>query len=238
MRIGVMIHLLRVGLPASAQWVVRILAFLAILWIVGDYDAELRPEFDESAQAAFGVGIRLDLLAVFAGLGWGAAASTLVGQNLGKKRPDRAEKATWVALWLNLAMMSAVGAAYFLNSEWLIRFFGDDKEIVEVAGAGSFDRVVALGSEYLRIVVFSYIFIAASVVLAHALNGAGSTKTPLLIDVVGLLLIQLPLAYYLSRQPSLGLRGVWYAIVASNAFIALLFFVWFKVGRWKTKELW
>jgi len=238
LRVQVIFHLLRVGLPASGQWVVRLVATLAILWIVSDYDPVLRPEFDEAAQAAFGVGLRLDLLTIFAGFGWGAAASTLVGQNLGRGRPDRAEKAAWITTWINVLMMAGIGAAYYLNAEWLIRFFGDDREIVDVAGTGSFERVITIGAEYLRIVVFSYVFIALSMVLSQSLNGAGSTKTPMLIDIIGLLCVQIPLALYLSRNLGLGLTGIWYAIVASNVFIAVLYVVIFKVGRWKKKELW
>ncbi|MEN8149770.1 MAG: MATE family efflux transporter [Planctomycetota bacterium] len=237
-RVQLLVRLLRVGLPASGQWVVRLVAMLAILWIVGDYDPVLRPQFDESAQAAFGIGLRLDLLTIFAAFGWGAAASTMVGQHLGGRRPDRAEKSAWITTWICVLMMVAIGAAYYLSADELIRFFGHDREIVDVAGTGSFERVTATGAGYLRIVVFSYAFVAIAMVLSQSLNGAGSTKTPLLIDCVGLLLVQLPLAYSLSRRPELGLEGIWYAIVASNAFMALLYLVWFKVGRWKKKELW
>ena len=86
--------------------------------------------------------------------------------------------------------------------------------------------------------VFSYVFIALSMVLSQSLNGAGSTKTPMLIDIIGLLFVQIPLALYLSRNLGLGLTGIWYAIVASNVFIAVLYVVIFKLGRWKKKELW
>lgn len=238
LRVQVIFRLLRVGLPASGQWVVRLVATLAILWIVSDYDPILRPDFDEAAQAAYGIGLRLDLLTIFAGFGWGAAASTMVGQYLGRGRPDRAERAAWITTWINVTMMAGIGTAYYLNAEWLIRFFGDDEAIVEVAGDGSYERVVTIGADYLRIVVFSYVFIALSMVLSQSLNGAGSTRSPMLIDIIGLLFLQIPLALYLSRSAELGLTGIWYAIVASNAFIAVLYTVWFKVGRWKKKELW
>ena len=240
LKVQVMWRLLRVGMPASTQWVIRLLAYLAMLWIVGD--AAAGAHFGKTAQAAFGVGLRLDLFAIFSGFGWGAAASTLVGQNLGRGRPDQAAKSTWIAVWLNVAMMAGIGAAYFLFAPFLIRFFGADSEVVDlgavVAGDGTFQEVVAVGTTYIRIIVFSYVFVAIALVLAQALNGAGSTRTPMFIDAVGLLLIQLPLAFYLSRRPGLGLTGVWYAIVASNAFMAIIYLVWFKIGRWKKKELW
>jgi putative MATE family efflux protein len=238
-RLRMMFHLIRVGMPASAQFVVRIVAYLAILWIVGDYDADLRPTFGKTAQAAFGVGLRLDLFAIFSGFGWGAAASTLVGQNLGRGRPDRAVLATWVTVVLNVIMMAGIGILYYVFAPGLIRFFGADTEVFDpgsgVAVAG-FDSVIEVGASYLHIIVFSYVFIAVSLVLAQALNGAGSTRSPMVIDAAGLLGLQLPLAFVLSRR--YGLDGVWYAIVISNAIIAVVYVFWFRVGHWKRKKLW
>ncbi len=240
-RLRTMWRLIRIGFPASAQWVVRILAYLAILWIVGDHHREFRPGFGKSAQAAFGIGLRLDMFALFSGFGWGAAASTLVGQNLGRQRPDRAAASTWIAMWFNVVMMAGVGVLYFLFAPWLMRFFGTSSDLVDVGAVGSqagFERVVAVGTTYLRVTVFSYVFMAVSIVMAQALNGAGSTRTPMVIDSVGLILIQIPLAFLLSREPGLGLRGVWFAIVASNAIISVIYVVLFKTGRWKKKRLW
>lgn len=237
LKLRTMWGLVRVGTPSSAQWVVRLVAYLAILWIVGD--AAVGDPFGKTAQAAFGVGLRLDLFAIFAGFGWGAAASTLVGQNLGRRRPDLAERYTWVAAWLNLAMMSAIAVAYFVFAAPLVRFFGADAEMAGAAGdPNGFAEVVAAGSEYLRIIVISYPFVAVSLVFAQALNGAGSTRTPMLIDAAGLLLFQVPLAYHLSRRADFGLAGVWWAIVVSNVAMAGVYFLLFRVGRWKKKELW
>lgn len=229
-RVSTMWRLMRVAMPSSMQWVIRLLAYLAILWIVGD--AAAGKHFGKTAQAAFGVGLRLDLFAIFSGFGWGAAASTLVGQNLGRGDPARAEKCTWIAMVLNILMMAGIGVVYFLFAPFLIRFFGKD------TNAGEFSEVVAVGTTYIKIIVFSYVFVAISLVLAQGLNGAGSTRTPMAIDAVGLFVFQLPLAYYLSRRPGLGLEGVWYAIVASNAIMGMIYLFWFKVGRWKKKELW
>ena len=91
MRFRVMFRIFRVAVPASTQWMVRLIAYLALLKIVG-------AQFGTNAQAAFGVGLRLDLLAIYAGFGWGMAASTLVGQNMGRGRLDRAARSTWTAL--------------------------------------------------------------------------------------------------------------------------------------------
>ena len=139
-----------------------------------------------------------------------------------------------------MIMMAGMGVAYYIFAPFLIRFFGADTEIMDVASSGreSFEAVVVIGTDYMRIVVFSYVFIALSVALSHGLNGAGSTRTPMFIDGVGLLLIQLPMAYFLSRKTDLGLHGVWYSIVVSNAIIAVVYVILFRMGRWKRKVLW
>ena len=240
LRVRIMLQLIRVGVPASAQWVVRVLAYIVILSILGDYDPELRPGFGKTAQAAFGIGFRLDILVIFAGFGWGAAASTLVGQNLGRGRPDRAEKCTWVATGFNVLMMAVIGVLYYVFAPVLVRFFGGNADIHSTPGGvnGGFEDVVLVGTTYLRVIVFSYVFIAISLVVAQALNGAASTRTPLVIDAAGLLLLQIPLAYFLSRDTTLGVHGVGYAIVGSNALMAVMYVVWFKLGFWKRKEIW
>jgi putative MATE family efflux protein len=231
----IQLKMLLIGLPTSLQWFIRTASYIVLLAFVGEFGA--REALGEEAHAAFGVGIRLDMFALFAGFGWGAAASTMVGQCLGRNLPDRASRGTWFSSMLNVLMMSVVGAAYFVFAAFLLRFFGANPELLDLGRADArYDEVIRIGVRYIRVVVFSYPFVAASVVLSQALNGAGSTKTPLAIDVVGLLLVQIPVAWLLA-QTALGLEGIWYAIVGSNVLMALVYVYVFRVGRWKHKKL-
>ncbi len=172
---GLVRSILVFGIPLVLAMGFHALLNLVDLPVVGVHDADRRPEFGETAQAAFGVGLRLDLLAIFSAFGWGAAASTLVGQNFGRGRADRAARATWVTGGLNIVMMTGIAVSYFTFAPDLIRFFGADREIFDPGGAltaGGFDPVIAIGAGCLRISVFAYVFIAVSLVLAQALNGA------------------------------------------------------------------
>ncbi len=237
MRLKLSIHLkmLVIGLPTSFQWFIRTAAYIVLLGLVGHHAGGAG--FGKEAGAAFGIGVRLDMFALFAGVGWGAAASTMVGQCLGRRMPDRAAKGAWVASTLNLLSMAGVGAAYYVFAGFLLRFFGADPELLGIGTAdASYDETIRIGVVYIRAVVFSYPFVAVAVVLSQALNGAGSTKTPLAIDVGGLLLIQLPLAWALART-SLGLEGIWYAIVGSNVLMTIAYVIVFRIGVWKRKQL-
>jgi MATE family, multidrug efflux pump len=233
LNLGIQLKILLIGLPTSLQWAIRTAAYIILFAFVGHFGGEASKE----AQAAFGVGTRLDMFAIFAGFGWGAAASTLVGQCLGRKMPERAERGSWFAALLNMTGMTIIGAAYFVWAAFLLRFLGSDPELIELGQAdASYADAIRIGVVYMRAVVFSYPFMAVAVVLSQALNGAGSTKTPLAIDAVGLLLLQIPLAWGLANT-SLGLEGIWYAIVASNVLMAIVYVIVFRVGRWKLKEL-
>jgi putative MATE family efflux protein len=232
-QMGIQLKMLLIGLPTSLQWAIRTAAYLILLAFVGHFGGDAVKE----SQAAFGLGMRLDMFAIFAGIGWGAAASTLVGQCLGRNMPDRAARGSWFAALLNMGGMTLIGAAYFVWAVFLLRFFGPDPELIEVGPAdATYADAIRIGVVYMRAVVFSYPFVAVAVVLSQALNGAGSTKTPLAIDAAGLLLVQIPLAWGLANT-SLGLKGIWYAIVASNVLMAIVYVIVFRVGRWKQKEL-
>ena len=208
-------RLLWIGIPNSLQFLVRTLGVMFLMGIVS--------RFGTAAKAAFGVGIRLDMLALFSCAGWGAAASTLVGQNLGAKKPWRAERAGWVSAAASLVLMAIIAVLYRSNAQRLIGFFDRSPEVIEY------------GTHYIRIVSLSYLFGALALTLAMSLNGAGSTKTPLCFDGIGFLPFQLGMAYYLVDR--MGLSGVWYAILVTNAFLAATYAIWFKAGRWKKKKI-
>jgi len=185
------------------------------------------------AQAAFGVGLRLDTLALFSGFGWGAAAATLVGQNLGRRRPDRARRASWIALGLNMAMMLVFAAAYVLFAEHLLSLMGFD------LGAGAdVAQVRDIGRTYLYVMSSGFVFLAVGVVLSQALAGAGATKFPLLIELVAYGAVGFPFTRWVaSRADVWGMRGLWLSAVALHLAVAIAYVVWFRFGPWAKKEI-
>lgn len=232
---GMMIDMLKIGVPSCAQWLVRMVSYLYILYFVG-VAAPLAGRAVTDAQAAYGIGLRLDTLALFSGFGWGAAAATLVGQNLGRKRPDRARRASWIAMGLNVAMQLVLAAVYVLFAEQLLGIMGFD--VAEGATATNADQVRDIGRTYLYIMSSSFVFQATSVVLSQALAGAGATRFPLLVELVGYGAIGYPLMHWLAERSDVwGLRGLWVGAVALHLAVAVAYLVWFRFGPWDKKEI-
>jgi putative MATE family efflux protein len=211
-----------VGTPVALQWTARMLAMLLVLLVVSPFGA--------SVKAAYGIGTRLDTLAVFAGLGWGGACAALLGQSLAQNRVRAARRVAGQAAALNTVTMVILGVVYYVFAEGLVRLFS-------LSVTGPMDpNAVREGAHYLRVVVLSYPGFALCVIWAHALNGAGSVKTPLLIDAVGLLGVQVPLAWWLSST-DMGVSGAWWALVVSQTGMALVYYLVFRGGAWERKRL-
>jgi len=222
-------NLTRIGIPSSLQFVVRVFAYMAILRLVTLFGDAV------AVHAALAVGFRLDMLATFTGAGWGAGAAAMVGQGLGAGLRDRAAHAGWAAAALNAAMMWGIGALYYIYAPWLVAAFGKDPSVYP-----EFARMHELGVHYLRIAVFGYGFAGIGITIAQALNGAGSTKTPLFLDALCFLAIQIPIAYYLGHfHADKGYERIhlWWSLVGVTAFSAALYaLVWWQ-GSWKDKQV-
>lgn len=220
-RMRILFELHRLGLPASGQLAIRVLAVVGLTWIVSDVVTD--PADREAALDAFGICIRLDILALFSALGWGTAAATLVGQNLGADKEHRAVAATWVAITLNVAMMGGIGAIFIAWAEPIVHFFNNDP------------RVVMYAVYFLKIIAPSYLFLAFTVVLSQALNGAGSTRAPMVIDLCFVLVLQLVVAYILAHYAPFREKvlGVFVTYSLFNVLLALIYTVWFNKGYWK-----
>lgn len=224
--------ILKIGIPSCAQWLVRMLSYLYVLRFLAEA-APLAGESPTDAQAAFGIGLRLDTLALFGGFGWGAAAATFVGQNLGRGLTERAIRATWIALGLNMVMMLLFAAAYVLFADPLLVLMGFD-----AGNAVDAESVQRIGRIYLYVSSAGYVYLAVAVVISQALAGAGATKFPLLIEIVFYGAIGYPLtAYVASRADDWGLRGMWFVVVALHLVVAVVYVLWFRFGSWARKEL-
>ena len=229
-------QILKIGVPSCVQWLVRMTAYLYTLRFVEIAAPIAMPGMADAvtnAQAAFGIGLRLDSLALFSGFGWGAAAATLVGQNLGRGRPDRAKRASWIALGLNMAMMCLFAACFVLFADPLLALMGFD-----LASGVDAAAVQSLGRTYLYAASSGFVFLAVAVVLAQALAGAGATKFPLLIEVVAYGAIGYPFTKYVAENADKwGLRGLWLAPVAIHLAVAIAYVLWFRFGPWARKEI-
>lgn len=197
-------------LVASASWI-----FLARI-IAG---------FGSNAIAGYTIAIRLLLFFLLPAWGLSNAAATLVGQNLGAKEPMRAEKSVWTIAKYNTIFMAIVtGVFYFLGTP-IVSLINDDTEVVRVATLA------------LHIITLGYISYGIGMVLMNAFNGAGDSRTPTLINLVGFWLFQIPLAYTLAIWFSMGPKGVFIAILIAETAITIGTYLIFKNGKWKKVEI-
>jgi putative MATE family efflux protein len=226
-RLSTLRQILAIGIPGCGQLMIRILQYLYLLKLA----AVASPKsMVTAAQAAFGIGVRLDMFAVFSGLGWAAAASTVVGQNLGAGKRERAVRASWVAVGLDAATMLIFAAAYVIFADPLIRFFGRDVGEVDMGA------VVSIGRTYLGLSSAAYVYMAVGLVLSQAMAGAGSTRPSLVIELLGYVVLGVPLAWFVAANADAlgGLRALWFATLATHLAVAVAYVVWFRRGTWAT----
>jgi Na+-driven multidrug efflux pump len=168
----------------------------------------------------------LGVVAVFVpGFGLGNAAATLVGQNLGAGKPDRAARSAWLIAACNVALMLACAAVIVPFAEPIVTAFNDTPEVVD------------LGAEALRIFAIGYVFSALGSVLARGLDGAGNTVPAMVINLLTLWGLQIPLAWILSQILGWGTTGLWAGISVANVANGFIFAFWFGRGRWKQREV-
>ncbi|MDP1852733.1 MAG: MATE family efflux transporter [Candidatus Omnitrophota bacterium] len=213
LRLDIMRDILKVGVPTMLQMFFRSVMSMFIINIVAG--------FGIAATAAFGIVMRIHINALLPAFALGGAAATLMGQNLGAGNIERARKSVWVATMINLILMFIAGVIFYNFSRAIMSLFTKDAQ------------VIAIGSEFMRISAFFYIFIAFGVVLNRALGGAGDTVVPMLITFISLWGYLVPLAYYMAKYTSFGLRGIWWAVATSYALNGLLTLIWFEIGCWK-----
>ena len=158
---------------------------------------------------------------------WGMAnaAATLVGQNLGAGRADRAERSVWLAGYSNAGFLGLLAIVFFYWSEPIVGIFTPELD------------VIAVGSTHLRYVSCSYLFLAFEMVILQAFNGAGDTWTPTWINFVCNWLLQVPLAYLLSIYFGLGIGGCFVAVAVAYAAAAVVSVVAFRRGKWKERKI-
>jgi Na+-driven multidrug efflux pump len=158
---------------------------------------------------------------------WGMsnAVATIVGQNLGAQKPDRAERSVWVTGFWNMLFLIGVAIVYFLFSESLVSIFTDE--------AG----VIAVGGKWLTIVSYSYFVYGWWMVAVQAFNGAGDTATPTKINLVFFWLLEIPLSYLLGKTFGFGPTGVFWAILIAETAVGLFTLWLFRRGGWKTMQV-
>ncbi len=206
-----------VAWPSSTQLVVRMIAMLLTNSLVA---RAFTTAADTSATTALGIVFRIEMMALFVAMGWGSAAQTFVGQNLGAGREDRARRSGWAAAAWNGVLMVGLALALRWAAVPIISFFDDEP------------RVVAIAAGYIAVVAWSYLGLGTGVVLGNAITGAGATRTTLLTDVAVILAVQLPASLLAVLVPGETLGRLWAAVAATYAFSGVAYVGVFKWAPW------
>ncbi len=181
--------------------------------------------FGSAALAGYTIGMRLVMFALLPAWGLSNAAATMVGQALGARKPDRAERAVWIAGRYNVWFLGGVGVVFVALAGPIVSLFTSDPSVASYAVAA------------LRIVALGFPFYAYGMVLTSAFNGAGDTWTPTWINLVVFWLWEIPIAYALAVWFHMGPRGAFISITVAYSTLALVSVWLFRKGRWKTKRV-
>jgi putative MATE family efflux protein len=210
-------RLLRVSVTGILQFAIAHTSWIGLVRIVSVFGAD--------ALAGYTIAIRIVVFLILPSWGLSNAAATLVGQNLGAKKPDRAEQAVWRTGFYNMLFLGSIGVLFIFLAQPIIRLFTQDP------------AVVPLGTSCLRIISYGNVGYAYGMVMLQAFNGAGDTITPTIVNFFGFWLLEIPMAYWLAIPMRLHSNGVFISIVIAEGAIAAASAVLFKRGRWKTQQI-
>jgi len=209
----VLVRLIRLSLTGIFQFVIAQTSWIGLVRIVSLFGA--------AAVAGYTIAIRIVIFVILPSWGLSNAAATLVGQNLGAKQPDRAEKSVWRTVFYNMLFLGSVGIIFTLFARPIVSLFTNDPAVVPLAAA------------CLRIVSYGNIGYAYGMVMLQAFNGAGDTVTPTILNLFAFWLFEIPLAYWLAIREGWHSNGVYYAIVIAEGALAIASILIFRRGRWK-----
>ena len=205
------IEILKIGLPSFGQQMLLSVGYAFITIFVNGFGA--------SAIAAFGITSRLDSIVAMPAMAMMMAASTLTAQNIGAGKPERIKEVLKWGIIINIPVVFAISAVCVTFPETIMHIFVKDMTVIQT------------GVEYLRIVGVGYLSFAVFYVSNGIVNGAGKTISTMIISFISLCVIRVPLAGFLSHT-SLGLRGIWFAIVASFTVTTISSLLYYFLGTW------
>jgi MATE family, multidrug efflux pump len=215
--LAVLWRLLRVSITGILQFAIAHTSWIGLVRIVSTFGA--------AALAGYTIAIRIIIFVILPSWGLSNAAATLVGQNLGASKPERAESSVWRTGFYNMVFLGAIGVVLIVFAEPVVRLFTQDPEVVPLAAS------------CLRILSYGNIGYAYGMVMLQAFNGAGDTITPTWVNLFGFWFLEIPLAYWLAIPMNLRSKGVFFSIVIAEGCIAAAGIFLFRRGRWKEQKI-
>ncbi len=208
-----------IGMPTAVQQMLRTTGSMVFIGILGHLPNAV------ASVATLTVGMRIESIAFMPGFGYSMAAVTLVGQNLGAKRPDRAERAGWLCAYQAMAMMGVAGLCFILFPHAILAVFTNDPD------------VIPLGVQYLHANGLAQPFLALGIALSGALQGAGETRVPAWVTFITMWVARVPLTFWLAEKMGYGAAAAWAVMAGTNALYGVIITGLFRSGKWKQKEI-
>ena len=208
----------KLGMPSSLEISARAFGLTLLTGVAAKFGTEV--------LAAYGVGARLISFVVIVALGLMKANATLVGQNIGAGKMDRAEKTSNYAASIAFISMSLMGIIFFVFAEPIVKAFLDADP-----------DVVSKGVSFIKITAPSFGFMGVQLALIGTLRGSGNTVESMIFTIIGIWLIQFPFAWIVSNMESMGYLGIWWSFPVSYVLPAIITFIWYKTGAWKNKRV-
>ncbi len=213
--LGTVRKLFRIGAPASVEISTSALSTTILTALVAIAGAD--------AVAAYGIGTRITSMVILPALGLARGVETVVGQNLGARQFERAQRGVNLAVGIIAACLALFTVGIYLLAAPIVGIF--------ISGTGE-ATVTAIGAEYLRIVGVSYVFLGAFYIVQGGFRGSGNTRTAMIFAFVGFILFRSLFAYLLAVPAGFGATGIWYGEAIANVLMALVVFGYFLRGTW------
>lgn len=213
----IILRILKTSLGGVGQMIIAMTSWIFIMRIIA--------EFGSQAIAGATIAIRIMMFTMMPAWGMSNAVATLVGQNLGAKKPDRAERSVWITGFWNMLFLIGVSVVYFFFSESLVGIFTNDLEVISIGGM------------WLKIVSYSYFVYGWWMVTVQAFNGAGDTMTPTKINVFFFWLLEIPLAYLMAKTLGMDVLGIFWSIFIAETAVGLFTLWLFTRGKWKNVQV-
>ena len=210
-------RMLRISIGGIGQFLIATASWIVIMRIVALYGT--------APIAAYTIALRLIEFAFLPAWGLGNASATLVGQNLGAGRPDRAEKSVWRASRYNAIFMSILGLISVVLAPLIVGLFSSEPEVIRY------------GTSCIRILGIGYPMYAVGMIIIQAMNGAGDTVTPSVLNFICFWMLQIPLAYWLAEPMEFGPNGVFISLIIAESALTILGVLIFRRGKWKTQQV-
>jgi putative MATE family efflux protein len=210
-------RLIDVAAGGTGQYVIMSASWIFLMRIIAEFGSE--------ALAGYTIAIRIIIFTFMPIWGMSNAAATLVGQNLGAGKPERAESSAWRTAHATMVFLIFISIGLAITAPFVVPMFNPTP------------AVVTAGVLTLRIFCVGYVIFAYGLVLSQAFNGAGDTRTPTLINFICFWLLEIPLGYYLALHLGWGLAGVCWSVCIAESIMSVVFIFLFRRGKWKLVEI-